>query len=233
MTGVAPEEERQAPGPLVNAPGVVLVLILAFVVVHAIQMLGREANQVWMIFNFGLHPLHLTDTGGWATALLWFPAWIKLVTHAFLHADLAHLVFNSVWFLVFGSIVARRTGTWRFLALFLVTAVAGGLVHVLVYPQSMIPVIGASGAVSGVLGASFRFILRGWHTPADAPLLPLFSRTVLTAALVWSLLNFALGAIGFTPDGFGTLIAWEAHMGGFLAGLVLFPLFDRRLRSER
>ena len=140
MTGVAPEDERQAPGPLVNAPGVVLVLILAFVVVHAIQMLGGEANQVWMIFNFGLHPLHVTDTGGWATAWLWFPAWIKLVTHAFLHADLAHLVFNSVWFLVFGSIVARRTGTWRFLALFLVTAVAGGLVHVLVYPQSMIPV---------------------------------------------------------------------------------------------
>lgn len=232
MTGFVSENERQVQGPLVNAPGVVLVFIVAFVCVHAMQMLGGEGNQLWMLFNFGLHPLHVTDTGGWATAWLWFPAWTKLVTHAFLHADLTHLVFNSLWFLVFGSIVARRTGTWRFLALFLLTTVAGGLVHVLVYPQSMTPVIGASGAVSGILGASFRFILRGWHTPTDAPLLPLFSRTVLLAALVWSLLNFALGTIGFTPDGFGALIAWEAHMGGFLAGLVLFPLFDRRLRAE-
>lgn len=233
MTGFVPEQEREAQGPILNAPAVVQFLILSFVLVHAVQMLGGEGNRLWMMFNFGLHPLHLTDKSGWATAWLLFPAWTQLVTHAFLHLDLAHLALNSLWFLVFGSIVARRTGTWRFLALFLLTAVAGGLVHVLLYPQSMTPVIGASGAVSGVLGASFRFILRGWYTPVDAPLLPLFSRQVLVAAGVWSLLNYALGVTGFTPDGFGTLIAWEAHMGGFIAGLMLFPLFDRGGRFGR
>ena len=233
MTPASRDEERPAQGPILNAPAVVQVLILAFVVIHAIQMLGSEGNRTWMIFNFGLHPLHVTDTSGWATAWLWFPAWTQLVTHAFLHLDLAHLALNSLWFLVFGSIVARRTGPWLFLLLFVVTAVAGALVHVLLYPSSVVPVIGASGAVSGVLGASFRFILRGWYTPVDAPLLPLFSRQVMAGVVVWSLLNYALGATGFTPDGFGALIAWEAHMGGFVAGLVLFPLFDSRGRFRR
>lgn len=228
MTPSFPDEEPEAQGPILNAPAVVQVLILSFVGVHAIQMLGSDGNRTWMIFNFGLHPLHVTDASGWASALLWFPAWTQLVTHAFLHLDLAHLALNSLWFLVFGSIVARRTGPWLFLMLFVVTAVAGALVHVLLYSLSVVPVIGASGAVSGVLGASFRFILRGWYTPVDAPLLPLLSRKVLAAVVVWSLLNYALGVFGLTPNGFGAMIAWEAHMGGFLAGLVLFPMFDRR-----
>ena len=102
LQGAPPREQ----GPLVNAPAPVLLLILSFVIVHAIQMLGGEGNRLWMIFNFGLHPLHVTDTGGWATALLWFPVWIKFVSHAFLHVDLVHLAFNSLWFLVFGSTCA-------------------------------------------------------------------------------------------------------------------------------
>jgi membrane associated rhomboid family serine protease len=229
LQGAPPREQ----GPLVNVPAPVLLLILSFVIVHAIQMLGGEGNRLWMIFNFGLHPLHVTDSGGWATALLWFPAWIKFVSHAFLHVDLVHLAFNSLWFVVFGSIVARRTGTWRFLALFLATAMAGGLVHVLVYPESLVPVIGASGAVSGLVGASLRFILRGGGNLEDAPLMPLFAPKLMAAVLVWSVLNFVLGTIGFTPEGFGALIAWEAHMGGFLVGLLLLPFLDRPSPAPR
>lgn len=228
MAGFVSEPEHRAQGPIVDAPFVVKAIILSLVIVHVIQLTGGDDYRVWMIFNFGLHPLQVIDQEGWVTAWLWFPAWTKMVTHAFLHADLTHLLLNSLWLLVFGTVVARRTGTWRFLLLFLVTAIAGGAAHVATHWGSMMPVIGASGAVSGLMGASFRFVLRGWNAPPGSPLLPLFSQTVLLAALAWSLVNFVLGTLGYTPDGLGVLVAWEAHMGGFLAGLILFPLFDRR-----
>ena len=214
--------------PILKSPAVVKIILGLFVLVHAIQMLGGEANQLWMIFNFGLHPLQVLDTEGWVTAWLWFPAWIKLFTHAFLHIDLTHLLLNSLWFLVFATLVARRTGTWRFLVLFVITAVAGGAFHVLVHPGSMVPVIGASGVVSGMMGAAFRFILRGFDTPPDAPLLPLFHPRVVLAVLAWCTFNAVFGLLGFSPDGSQSLIAWEAHLGGFLAGLLLYPIFDRR-----
>jgi membrane associated rhomboid family serine protease len=110
---------------------------------------------------------------------------------------------------------------------------AGGLVHVLVYPESLVPVIGASGAVSGLVGASLRFILRGGGNLEDAPLMPLFAPKLMAAVLVWSVLNFVLGTIGFSPEGFGALIAWEAHMGGFLVGLLLLPFLDRPSPAPR
>jgi membrane associated rhomboid family serine protease len=93
-----------------------------------------------------------------------------------------------------------------------------------------VPVVGASGAVSGLMGAAFRFI---FIDPRTTPVWPparlsLTSRPVLLASAVWIVLNIVLGVTGFTPDGFGRAIAWEAHIGGFLTGLLLFPLFDRQ-----
>ena len=214
--------------PILNAPAVVKIILVIFLAVHASQILGGEANQTWVIFNFGLHPLQVFDREGWATAWLWFPAWTKLLTYVFLHFDLTHLILNSLWFLVFGTLVARRTGTWRFLVLFVLTSAAGGILHVLLHAGSMVPVIGASGMVSGMMGASFRFLLRGWHEVPDPALLPLTHPRIVLATIVFFVINMAFGLLGALPDGSGSIVAWEAHMGGYLAGLVLFPLFDRR-----
>ena len=218
--------------PILNSPTVVKFILACFLAVHASQMLGGEANQTWIIFNFGLHPLHVLDREGWVTAWLWFPAWTKLLTYVFLHFDLTHLILNSVWFLVFGTLVARRTGTWRFLVLFVLTSLVGGILHVLLHAGSMVPVIGASAMVSGMMGASFRFLLRGWHEAPDAALLPLTHPRIVLATVAFCIINIAFGLLGALPDGSGSMVAWEAHMGGYLAGLVLFPLFDRRGRIE-
>ena len=83
------------------------------------------------------------------------------VTYAFLHGDLNHLVFNSIWLLAFGSPVARRFGTWRFLVFFAPSAAAGGaLVHLATHFGQLLPMIGASAAISGAMAAVTRFVFR-------------------------------------------------------------------------
>jgi membrane associated rhomboid family serine protease len=102
--------------------------------------------------------------------------------------------------------------------------------HLIFHWGSDVPVVGASGAVSGLMGAAFRFIFIDPRlTPVWPPeRLSLFSRPVLLASAVWVVLNVVLGITGFAPEGFGRMIAWEAHLGGYFAGLLMFSLFDRR-----
>ncbi|MBV8841129.1 MAG: rhomboid family intramembrane serine protease, partial [Alphaproteobacteria bacterium] len=150
-----------------------------------------------------------------------------------------HLGLNAVWLLAFGTPVARRFGATRFLAFFAVTAAAGALAHLVAYSGERVPMIGASASISGFMAAALRFAfqrggpLRFGRDQDDAyrvPALPLLAvlrdgRVVIFLA-VWFGLNllFGLGSIGL--DGSDQPIAWQAHIGGFLAGLLAFPLFD-------
>src|SRR5207245_2787476 len=88
---------------------------------------------------------------GWGAAIWTF------VTYAFIHADLNHLIFNAVWLLAFGTPVARRFGSLRFIAFFIVTAVAGAGAHLLTHFGEMLPMIGASAGISGAMAAAMRF----------------------------------------------------------------------------
>jgi membrane associated rhomboid family serine protease len=212
--------------PLFRSPRIVTVFIGVFFVVHLASQFLLQEQYDYLIANFALIPVQFAvtvDAGGLA-------AMVPIVSYAFLHGDFVHLIFNSLWFLVFATAVARRAGTGRFLLLLLVTTVGAALTHLFFHWGSPVPVVGASGAVSGLMGAAFRFI---FIDPQTTPMWPparlsLVSRPVLLASAVWIVLNIVLGVTGFTPEGFGRAIAWEAHIGGFLTGLLLFPLFDRR-----
>ncbi|MEQ1753828.1 MAG: rhomboid family intramembrane serine protease [Micropepsaceae bacterium] len=204
--------------------------MLAFVVVHVgVGFLDDETFNNFFL-NFAMTPERVVNP----TAMLAPPVWIwpgfTLVTYAFLHGDYVHLTFNVLWFMIFGTAVSRRVGTSRFLALMLITTVGAAVTHLAFYWDSPLPVVGVSGAVSGLMGAAFRFILPNPNpgTTWPPPALPLFSRPVLLMTAVWSVLNVVLGVVGLTPDGFGYPIAWEAHLGGYFTGLLLFPIFDRR-----
>ena len=94
---------------------------------------------------------------------------VPLVTYAFLHGDFVHLIFNSLWFLVFATAVARRVGTGRFLLLMLITTLGAAFMHLIFHWGSPVPVVGASGAVSGLMGAAFRFI---FIDPRTTPVWP-------------------------------------------------------------
>lgn len=167
--------------------------------------------------------------------------WWSVLTYALLHSGPLHLALNGIWLAVFGSPVARRVGAPGFLTLLAIGAAAGAATHALLHPLDFAPLIGASAAVSATMGAAARFVFSGRFHPAaladdDAirrlPTLGfaamIANRQALAFVLVWFLGNWLFGS-GVAPiAGVDQSIAWEAHVGGFLAGLLLFPLFDRR-----
>jgi membrane associated rhomboid family serine protease len=222
----------EAREPILRSPRVVTSLIVIFIVVQVVSLFLSDGQYEYLINSFALTPERFAyyGWGGAGTTVDSLLAFSPLVTYAFLHDDLVHLIFNSLWFLVFGTAVARRVGTGRFLGLSLIATLGAAIVHLIFHWGSPVAVVGASGAVSGLMGAAFRFILIDpKSTPVWPPArLPLLSRPVLLWSAVWVVLNVVLGITGFAPEGFGRAVAWEAHLGGYFTGLLAFPLFDRR-----
>jgi membrane associated rhomboid family serine protease len=163
-----------------------------------------------------------------------------LLTYGLLHGSWVHLITNVVWLAAFGSPVARRLGTGRFLSLLGLSTIGGALLHWFSRELDVLPLVGASAAVSGATAAAIRFVfapgLRFGSLADDAvvraipaePMGQLWrnSRALLFIG-IWFATNILFGA-GLVPIlGEETSIAWEAHIGGFLVGLMLFPLLDR------
>jgi membrane associated rhomboid family serine protease len=175
-------------------------------------------------------------------------AW-TFVTYALLHASWPHVILNAIWLVAFGPPIARRFGAARFFAFFAFTAAAGALAQWAVRPMEFAPMIGASAADSGLMAAAARFIFQpgaplGGPKPdqpapgegddeAAPPLGDLIRqrRAVLFIA-IWMATNFIFGAGAQTLGASDAPVAWIAHTGGFVAGLLAFPLFDRRRRRE-
>src|SRR6266704_2841651 len=214
------------------------VLLLA--VIHLRVLLPPE-TEYWTIEAFGFIPKRYDSTllavafPGGTGAKVW-----TFVTYSLLHANLSHIGFNVLWLLPFGSALARRFGTIRFFVFMAVTATAGALAHLLTHEHAVAPMIGASASVSGTMAAAIRFaFVRGSFlsfsrgdadaaakVPALSLLDALRNGRVLGFLAVWFGVNivFGVGSIAIGAD--GASVAWQAHIGGFFAGLVLFSLFD-------
>jgi membrane associated rhomboid family serine protease len=228
--------------PIFNIPAAVLVTAATLIIVHVILALLSEPewNDVLLLFAFvpGRYHLSVLNVEPWWIG--WGPAFWTFITYAFIHANLAHLSFNLVWLLAFGTPVARRFGWLRFTLFFLVAAVAGAAFHLVLHFDDMAPVIGASAAISGMMAAAIRFVfqrggplsgLRGEESASyRIPALPLSKLLrdprVLIFLLMWFGLNFLFGEFSSSLPGAGENVAWEAHIGGFLAGLFGFAAFD-------
>jgi membrane associated rhomboid family serine protease len=217
-----------------NVPTVVVWLLAGFVAVHVVRRLLPLGQEQWWLAALAFIPARLSNPavfpGGGIAAVTSF------VTHLFVHGDVTHLLINSAWLLAFGSPVARRTDVVRFLAFFLLCGVAGALCFYLLNGPLPMLVVGASGAISGLMGAAFRFLFANEPGAArfgeTAPITPLADtlrdRRVLMAVGAWTLINIVLayGAGGLIADAAG--IAWEAHLGGFYMGLLTYGFFDRQ-----
>lgn len=229
--------------PLFNIPAIVIAVLAVLALVHGVRtLLLTDQQSIEFVLAFAFIPVRYEPSvllgnalpGGFGAEVWTF------VTYALLHADWTHFGVNAVWLLPFGSAVARRFGAARFLAFFAVTAAAGAAVHLATHAGEQFPMIGASAAVSGLMAAAMRFafqrggplgILRGGDEEAyRVPALPLSAMLrdgrVLMFLVVWFGINilFGLGSLSMTGD--EQPIAWEAHIGGFLAGLLLFSWFD-------
>ena len=155
-----------------------------------------------------------------------YPFWTTLVTSMFLHGGWGHLGGNMLFLWIFGDNIEHRVGHLRFLLFYLVCGLAAGIAHILFNSGSAIPTVGASGAISGVLGGYLLLFPRNrvyvltWGGVAAVPAMLMLG--------LWILMQFinGFGAVAETPETGG--VAYLAHIGGFVAGMVLAPLFSPR-----
>lgn len=197
----------------INLPPAILWIIGLNVAVHLLRQLLSGPIDDRIVLEFGLVPVAYTGQPG--------GDWLSLVaapfTYQFLHGGWVHLGVNMLSLAAFGAPVERFLGVRRFIAFYLSAGLAAALVHVLSFPDSVDPVVGASGAISGVFGAVLVLL---WKVGRMPSLLPI--------AAVWIALNVFFGIFGGTPGAGGQPVAWTAHIGGFVYGLVALRLFAPR-----
>jgi membrane associated rhomboid family serine protease len=231
--------------PLFNVPAVVLAVVAVCVVVHVVRVYWfTDAQDDAFLGAFAFIPARFDHALALRMGIpdsLVCDAW-TFITYAFIHGSWMHLGVNSIWLLPFGSALARRFGSVRFLAFFAATAVAGALAHLFTHPDALQPVIGASAAISGFMAASTRFAFQSggplsffgarddeaYRVPAAPLSVVLRDRRIIIFLGAWFGLNILFGVGTMTVPGLDAAqqVAWQAHIGGFLAGLLLFPLFD-------
>ncbi len=227
--------------PFFNVPPVVVATLAVLALVHAVRMLVLtpvQDKEFLLLFAFipERYASSLLPDGslpGGLGADIW-----TFFTYSLIHADLTHLGMNAVWLLPFGTALARRFGAVRYLAFFAVTAACAALAHLATNAVEA-PMVGASGAISGMMAGSMRFVFQrggplgllrsndphSYHMPAVPLSVALREPRVLIFTGVWFGINIllGLGTISFAGE---EAVAWQAHIGGFLAGLILFSLFD-------
>jgi membrane associated rhomboid family serine protease len=230
--------------PIFNIPAVVLWLVVCLCFIHAMVAFVLSADQSEALLElFAFEPLRYYSTTlldeplpGGVLADIW-----TFVTYALFHINFTHLAFNLIWLVAFGTPVARRFGTCRFLAFFAFTAATGALAHLVTHFGENVPTIGASAAVLGMMAAAMRFVFQPggplgflrlseaetYRVPAKPLGAMLRDPRMLLFGLVWFGLNALLGLPMFAMPGIeGTSVAWQAHIGGFLGGLLAFTAFD-------
>ena len=205
-------EPRPGREPAFNAPLVVIVLCVGLIGLYTGQSLTMSE---FTVERLALSPERLAD-GHWSI----------LFTSMFLHGSWMHVLANSVAALAFGPPVARLfgenlRGAATFVGFYLVCGVIAGLGFVATDFWGSPPAVGASGAIAGLIGAAARII------EGRGRVGPLLGRTVIGMTVTWSLANVILGVSGLTPGAMGMPVAWQAHLFGYAAGLLLIGPFAR------
>ena len=206
------------------AAWLVTLNLVVFGVETALAMFAPETLEV-LLQRYALVPTTWGET--WRTA----NGWVPVLSSMFLHGSFAHVAGNA-WFLwVFGRSLESHLGSGRFAAFYLLAGVAAALAQIAVDPRSDVPMIGASGAISGVLGAYLVLLPTRWIValvPWIVPIVPLPAVVFLVLWFGLQLLN-GIGSLGVSGGG----VAWWAHAGGFVAGSGLAWLFGKSKPRRR
>lgn len=228
-----------------NLPGVVLATAVLTVFFFSLMFVVPEQAMRVIEYAGGFSPRRFMAgpeaNGGWLRLLS------PLIGHMFVHAGIAHLLFNMLWFVALGAPVARRmraeyalqsfsafSAAGLFLTFYFLCGAAGALTFMAFHMTDPTPLVGASGGVSGLLGAVVRFAFN--RTSLFGPEQSAISSLSSSSVLMWSgiviIMNIAVGVFGVGLTG-AAGIAWEAHIGGYVFGLLAYPFFERLARSFR
>lgn len=228
--------------PIFNVPGVVVALLAVMVAVHLGRQALSESADDWLVLALALIPARYDGAMQLLPGKV-IAAWTSPLTHMFVHGDITHLILNGASLLAFGGVIARRLPIPQFLLFALVCGLCGAFAFYLANPGEPSPMIGASGAISGLMAATLRLmfgaidqardgeagqVLR-WHTSEiklNSLAATLQDRRIQTATLIWLMIN-GFAAFGLGMPGASGAIAWEAHVGGYVAGLLALGAFDR------
>lgn len=218
--------------PMFNLPQPLVITIAVLAAIYAVEalLLDNEQSSL-LLFHFAFMPLrYVVPLAEQGLDWLWTP-----VTYSLLHGGIEHIVFNVLWLTAFGAPVVRRIGARRYILFWILSAAASAFFHAALHWGEQTLLIGASGVVSALMGAACRFAfparggfnrLHGHLYPRQTILGSFRNRTVVVFAGLWLLGNLLI-AVGLPliDAGVGE-IAWDAHIGGFLFGFLLFGFFD-------
>jgi membrane associated rhomboid family serine protease len=230
------QDMRPSREPFLNAPATVLWLIGVLVAAHVARVVAPQPLPEFLLFEFAFIPARYSATALAASGLpepSLLGQIVPFISYMFLHGDYTHLAINSLWLLAFGPIVAKRLRAPKFLLFFAFCGIVSALAHLVVYFGAVEQVVGASGGVSGLMGAAIRIFYGRLYFGRDvppggtSPLAPLLSRPIIVFTAIWMIANFVAGATGLGLSDSTASVAWVAHLGGYFAGLIGITLFDR------
>jgi membrane associated rhomboid family serine protease len=215
--------------PITITPVVTWALIAVNVVIFLYQVsLGPNASQLF-VYQFGTIPAVVVGAERLPEAMVAIPPAVSLFTSMFLHGGWMHLVGN-MWFLwIFGNNIEDAMGHLRYLAFYVICGMIASASHILAYPDSTIPSIGASGAIAGALGAYAMLYPRArvWTLIFVVFFMRLMYIPAWIVLGIWILLQFINGSMAAGTQNAGGIAFW-AHVGGFIAGILLVGLFKKR-----
>ena len=229
--------------PSRSTPYVVFILLAVNVLVYLYELVGGDTSAYSMIPFSVIHDERVVPVFNQVRQLVGYkpvpgvgphPQWLTILTSMFMHAGLLHIAGNMLYLWIFGNNIEDTLGHLKFLAFYLACGVLAAITHILTGPQSIIPTVGASGAIAGVLGA-YLYLCPGNRVHTLVLLGFFWTRVEIPAVFVLGVW-FVTQLLGLGSSGgqIGGGVAYGAHVGGFVAGLVIvFLLGGRSLRRPR